>query len=124
MLMSLGMFGFELGTLPYQELTRRTAWKHARSPRFGAFDASQYVGPGEDRVTLSGALLPPIAGSYSSLRDLREMGDEGEAWPLVDGEGRVLGVFTIETIDERQSYHLDNGVPRKVDFTVELNRVS
>jgi len=123
MLMSLGMFGFELATLPYQELIRRTSWKHARSPRFGAFDASQYVGPGEDRVTLSGVLLPPLAGSYSSLRDLRVMADDGEAWPLMDANGTALGVYTIESIDERQSYHLDNGVPRKVDFTIELNRV-
>lgn len=124
MLMTLGIFAFEIGTLPYQELTRKTEWRHARSPRFGAREASQYLGPGAEKVTLSGALFPGVAGSYASLRDLRDMGDQGEAWPLVDGEGRVLGNFTIDSIDERQAVFMVNGVPRTADFTIELSRVA
>jgi hypothetical protein len=121
--MSLGMFAFEIGTLPFQELARTTDWRHGSSPRFGARPASQYLGPGEDRVNLVGALLPGLAGTYSSLRTLREMADQGDAWPLVEGGGRVLGNFRIDRIDERQNHFTVDGVPRRADFTVDLARV-
>jgi hypothetical protein len=122
MLMSLGMFGFELPTLAYQELSKKTEWRHASSDRFGARPASQYLGPGADAVTLSGVLLPGISGSFAALATLKEMGDQGEAQPLVDGTGRVHGAFVILSIDERQSFFTQDGVPRKTDFTIELRR--
>lgn len=123
MLMSLGMFAFEMGTLPYQELVRKTEWRHGSTPRFGARDASQYIGPGADQISLSGAIYPGVGGSHQSLRDLRDMGDQGEAWPLVDGTGRQLGVFTIGSIEERQAVFTVDGVPRTADFTIELSRI-
>ena len=122
--MSLGMFAFEMGTVPFQELGRSTEWRHGSTPRFGARPASQYLGPGDDKVTLTGALIPGFAGTHASLRSLKEMADQGEAWPLVDGSGRVHGIFRIDRIDDRQGQFLDNGVPRRSDFTIELARVS
>lgn len=124
MLMSLGMFGFELPTLPFQELTKKTEWRHGSTERFGARPASQYLGPGADSVSLSGVLLPGVAGAFGSLDTLKGMGDQGEAFPLVDGTGRVHGAYTILSIDERQSHFIEGGVPRKTDFTIELRRIS
>jgi hypothetical protein len=122
MLMSLGMFGFELATLPFQELAKTTEWRHGSTDRFGALPASQYLGPGADVVTLSGVLLPGVAGTYDSLDTLKAMGNQGEAFPLVDGTGRIHGNFIILKVDERQSFFVEGGVPRKNDFTIELRR--
>lgn len=124
MLMSLGMFGFELPTLPFQELAKKTGWRHGATDRFGAMPASQYLGPEADGVTLSGILLPGVAGALGSLDTLKEMGNQGDAFPLVDGTGRVHGAFVIQSIDERQSVFIEGGVPRKTDFTIQLSRVS
>jgi phage protein U len=124
MLLSLGMFIFEMATLPFQELSRRTEWRHGQSPRFGARAANQYLGPGEDSITLSGCLVPEIAGSQDAVVTLRTMADQGESYPLVDGTGRIHGNFIIRTIDTRGGYLLDNGVPRKTDFNIDLQRVS
>lgn len=124
MLMSLGMFTFELATLPFQDLGRKTDWRHGTSPRFGARPASQYLGPGDETVTLSGVLVPGVAGAASSLATLKDMAGQGEAFPLVDGTGVVHGAFTIGTIDERQSNFTLGGIARKIDFTIELRRVS
>jgi len=124
MLMALGQFAFEIGSAPYLELRRRTDWRHAESPRVGARPASQYLGPGSDKITLAGVILPGLAGRHSALRTLRTMGDDGEAHPLVDAQGLVHGDFVIESIDEAQSLFIDTGQPRRADFTIELRRVA
>jgi phage protein U len=122
MLASLGQFVFGLPTLAYQELQRRTAWKHPTTSRVGARDASQYAGPGEDTITLTGLLAPQLTGTLASLVELRAMADTGHAYVLVDGAGRVYGAYVIESIDEGQSMHQADGVPRRVEFTINLRR--
>ncbi|WP_129792582.1 phage tail protein [Sphingosinicella sp. CPCC 101087] len=122
-LMSLGMFIFALDSVPYEQLARRQSWRHGKTERVGAFPASQFLGPAEDMISLSGLLVPPIAGDFGSMRVLEELASQGEAHPLVDSEGVVWGHYDIESIDRKQSVLMDNGVPRKTDFTIELRRV-
>lgn len=124
MLAGLGMFVFETNTALFDKLSRDRNWTHERSPRFGARDASQYTGPGADRITIAGSIIPEIAGAYSSLDKLAEMADDGEAVPLADGLGNVIGTYTIEALREEKSNLIDNGQARRVDFTLELARVS
>lgn len=123
MLAALGLFVFELGTLPYDELRRRAEWRHATAARVGARPASQYVGPGEDTISLSGTLVPEMAGSQSAIEVVRAMADEGEAYPLVDGEGRVFGLYVIRGLDERQGAFIASGLPRKIEFSLDLERI-
>ncbi|HEX8402247.1 MAG TPA: phage tail protein [Allosphingosinicella sp.] len=123
MLLAFGMFLFELGTAPYEDLSRKLEARHGSTARFGARPASQYLGPGDETISLAGRLLPPLTGNGAQLDARRAMTVEGRSWPLVDGLGRVLGNFVLTSVDERQSNFLDNGVPRKTDFTLELRRV-
>ena len=51
------------------------------------------------------------------------MANSGDAWPLLDGAGRVYGAYVIETIDEGQRVLLADGTPLKIDFTINLLRV-
>jgi phage protein U len=120
MLMALGMFTFALPTLAHDELQRRMDWRHARSPRIGARDATQYVGPGDETVSLTGTAFSELADVDASLDQLRNMAGSGNAWPLVDGAGRVFGVFVITGLDERQKAFLPNGKPQRVDFGLDL----
>jgi phage protein U len=122
-LMSLGLFVFELATLPFSEMQRRSDWRHARNDRVGARAAAQYVGPGEDNITLSGVLMPEAAGTLDSIETLRAMADNGDAYPLIDGLGRIVGQYVITALDERKTHFLDNGVARKTDFALDLARV-
>ncbi len=122
MLAALGMFVFETASAPFEELSRRRAWRHERTKRFGARDAGQYVGPGEDQVTISGAIVPGITGGYSAIEQLAAMAETGEAWPLSDGTGTVFGHFTIDALDEGHKYLSENGKARRIDFTLTLTR--
>lgn len=123
MMMSLGMFIFSLPTLAYQDLARRTDWRFSTTSRVGARAASQGVGPGEDRITLTGVLLPDVAGDMASIDTLRRMGDTLDAHRLVDGLGRQLGDWVIDSIDETQSNFFEDGVARKTDFKLDIHRV-
>lgn len=122
MLMSLGLFVFELPTLVYNELQRRSDWRHPSSDVVGARPRRQFAGPGDDLVTLSGALMPEAAGSLDSIETLRAMADAGDAYPLVEGTGRVIGIYVITALDERKSGFIDNGLARKTDFVIDLAR--
>ncbi|MES2173281.1 MAG: phage tail protein [Pseudomonadota bacterium] len=122
-LMALGMFLFEIGTLPYDEMQRKTDWQHVRSARVGARDATQFTGPGDETISLSGAVYAEIADGRVSLDDLRSMADDGEALPLVDGTGTVYGNFIITAIDERHAFMMADGRARRIDFGIDLLRV-
>lgn len=123
MMMTLGMFVFEVKSLPYQQLQRSTQWRHSSQNRVGQRPAYQYLGPGEDRITLSGTLLPELTGGRMTLDDVRVMADEGKAWPLIEGSGRVYGFWSVTDVQETSSVFFRDGVPRKIDFTIQLVRV-
>ena len=123
MLMTLDQFVFGLSTLAYTELQRQTQWKHRTSSRVGARDARQFTGQGDDTITLNGTLSPELTGKLASLTELRAMADAGEAYAMVDGAGNVYGAFVIESMNETQTLHFEDGTPRRVDFTVSLARV-
>ncbi|MGV3771015.1 MAG: phage tail protein [Sphingobium phenoxybenzoativorans] len=122
-LMALGMFLFEIGTLAYDEMQRKTDWQHARSQRVGARDATQFPGVGDETISLSGATYAEITDGRVSLDDLRTMADDGEALPLVDGSGTVYGNFVITAIDERHAFLMSDGRARRIDFGIDLLRV-
>lgn len=124
MLAAIGMFIFETDSLLFDELARDREWRHARTDRLGAMPASQFLGPGADTVTLSGTLVPELAGSYSSIEKLAEMAATGDAYPLANGNGDILGQYTIDKIGERQGNFVVGGKPRQTAFTIELSRVA
>lgn len=123
MMMALGMFVFSLPTLAYQELQRKSAWRHPELSRVGAPPAVQFLGPEAEKISLSGVLVPDAAGQRSTLADLRRMGDDGGPWSLVTGAGEVLGSWVIESLDESQSVFFEDGAPRRSDFTLALKQV-
>lgn len=123
MMLALGMFVFSLHTLAYQEMQRQTEWRHAASNRIGAQPSRQFLGRGEDSITLPGLLLPELAGTPSALDALRHMADTGKAWPLVEGTGRLLGLWVIESLSDNRTLFFQDGAARRIDFTLNLKRI-
>ncbi len=122
-LMSLGMFVFGMDTAAYTDFQRRMAWRHEQNDRFMARPASQYVGPGEDAITLAGVVVPELAGSYGAIDMLIDMADNGDNWPLMDGLGRVLGFYRIDAMEHTHHTVLAGGIPRAIGFSIDLKRV-
>ncbi len=123
MMMALGLFVFATQTLPYQQMQRQTSWRHPSNSRLGKRPSRQFVGPGEDGITLSGTLYPELTGGSISLALVRAMAETGMAWPLIEGSGRFYGLWVIESIDETGSVFFADGSARKIDFSLKLARV-
>lgn len=123
MMMALGMFVFSLSTTAYQELKRQTEWRHVSNTRIGAAPARQFVGRGDDSITLPGIILPELAGSVLSLDTLRLMANTGKAWPMVEGSGRIYGLWVIESLSETKTVFFRDGTPRRLEFTLNLKRI-
>lgn len=122
MLMALGQFVFSLQTLAFQSLQRQTAWRHAQNSRVGARAASQFLGPGDDTITLPGVVLPEF-GNRISLDELHTMADAGQPLALVDGTGRVYGQWVITDKSETASHFTTLGQPKRIEFSLSLRRV-
>ncbi len=123
MMMALGLFVFSLSTAAYQDFQRQTAWRHPSSNRVGAAPVRQFLGKGNDTITLSGLIVPELAGKRLSLDTLRLMGDSGKAWPLVEGTGRIYGLWIIESLSETNTLFFQDGAPRRIEFSLTLQRV-
>ena len=123
MMLALGMFVFSLSTLAYQELQRQTEWRHPSSSRVGAAQARQFIGRGDDSITLPGIIFPELAGTTLSLDALRLMANTGKAWPMIEGTGRIYGLWVIESLSETKTVFFRDGTPRRIEFTLSLKRI-
>jgi len=123
MMLALGMFVFSLSTLAYQELQRQTEWRHPSNRRVGAAPARQFVGRGDDIITLPGIIFPELAGTTLSLDALRLMANTGKAWPMIEGSGRIYGLWVIESLSETKTVFFRDGTPRRIEFTLTLKRI-
>jgi len=123
MMLALGMFVFSLSTAAYQELQRQTEWRHASNSRIGTVPARQFLGRGDDAITLPGIIFPELAGSPVSLDAIRLMANTGKAWPMVEGSGRIYGLWVIESLSENRTIFFKDGTPRRIEFTLSLKRI-
>ena len=123
MMLALGMFVFSLSTAAYQELQRQTEWRHSSNSRIGTVPARLFLGRGDDAITLPGTIFPEFAGSPVSLDAIRLMANTGKAWPMVEGSGRIYGLWVIESLSENRTIFFKDGTPRRIEFTLSLKRI-
>lgn len=123
MMMVYGLFVFGLSSAAYQDLQRQTQWRHASQSRVGARPSRQFLGPGNDTITLTGTLLPEFTGGQPHLDELRRLADEGKGWPLIEGTGENYGTYVIESLSERKSRFFRDGAAASIEFDLQLSRI-
>lgn len=122
-MMTLGLFPFTLGTLPYQQLQQQLKWRLPGNSRVGQRPAYQFLGRDEETITLPGTLMPELTGGDTSLAMLELMADQGKAWPLIEGTGAIYGFYAIESLDTTRSEFFADGKAQRIDFTLTLKRI-
>lgn len=118
--LQLGTFKFSTTAAAFAELQRASEWTWAEQTRIGGAPALQAVGKGADTLTLPVVTYPGQYGRESATATLRDMADALIPYTLVDGRGRNHGQWAIRSISETQAHFLDNGAPRKIDFSLTL----
>ncbi|MGU5696683.1 phage tail protein [Aeromonas allosaccharophila] len=123
MMMTLGWFVFMRSTVAPQSQQDEKSWRHPGNNRVGVRPSYQYLGPDDELSTLSGVLYPELTGGPVSLDMLNSMGDSGQAFPLIQGDGVMRGSFVIEGISTTRSEFFQDGSARKIEFSIKLKRV-
>lgn len=123
MMLALGFFVFMRQTLPFQSMQRDAEYRWPSNNRIGKRDAFQFLGVGEEKITLSGELYPELTGGRLTLTAVRQMAEEGRAWPLLAGNGLIYGMYVINSVSETGAEFFSDGSPRKISFTLSLTRV-
>jgi len=119
-MMKLGRYTFGVDTAAFQSFSRQSQYSWASQERIGREPALQYSGPGQDKVTLPGVMLPVYAGGLGQLDEMRTQAAQGQPLLMIDGRGGIHGYWVILSIRETQKHFLSGGVPRRVDFSLEL----
>lgn len=88
----------------------------------GLRPGSQYIGPDDEQITLSGSLYPEITGGRVSLELLNKLADTGKAYPVIEGTGIMHGMFVIEKISTTRTEFFSD-IAEKSEFTVSPKRV-
>lgn len=105
------------------ELQYQRSWRHAANSRVNRRPSTQFLGPENDMLTLSGVLMPEITGGRLSLLALEQMAEQGKAWPLIEGSGTIYGMYVIEGLNQTKTEFFRDGMPRRIEFTLSLKRV-
>lgn len=123
MMMIYGLIPFMRQTLPYSEMQQNVDYRWPTNSRIGQRASAQFIGPGDDKITLSGELRPEITGGAISMLTMKLLADEGRAWPLIGGNGTIYGMYVIENYSSTSSEFYSDGSARKIMFSLSLLRV-
>ena len=122
-MMSWGEFVFQSNTAPYQSLGRNRNYRFEKTERFNSRAAYQFTGIGDDIINLSGVVYGGQIGSYQSLDEIDQTARKGDSETLIDGGGNIIGEYVLLSFETTSTEFFNNGKPRKVEFSMTLERV-
>ena len=128
MLLSIGMFHFELSTLAYNDFERQDSWKWVPVELLNVEPLHQYTGKEVTKISLTGIMYPlfsPRGGNpvgILPIRDIRKLADQKRPQIVILGDGTVLGKYVIISVVEKGEFLLKDGTPRKSIWTIELSK--
>ncbi|KAF0138411.1 MAG: hypothetical protein FD153_1333 [Rhodospirillaceae bacterium] len=119
-MMALGSFRFAVDTAAYQSMQHKHASRWESQDRITRLPAMHYLGPEGRAIDLYGIFYPHFAGGMRQMEDLRRLALGTEPLDLVDGTGKVWGLFVLLEVTEKQTEFLANGQPRRIECALKL----
>ncbi|WP_282094300.1 phage tail protein [Epibacterium ulvae] len=120
MMMALGAYRFGLQAGAYDELTRSAGYRWEKVNRIGRAPALQYAGPDSETLSLQGVIYPAFKGGLRQVELMRAQAGKGRALMMTDGLGFVWDRWVIEQVEEKKTYLMSDGAPRKIEFSLSL----
>lgn len=113
-----------LDTRPFNadSMTRRAGADVVKKPVMGGLKPTEFMGEGDDNITLSGQLLPFKTGGLDELEIAHSFRRAGMRLPVMRGDGRSLGWFQITSLSEAHKELMRNGIGFIVKYRINLTR--
>ena len=136
-LMGLGSHRFYVpspgvDTPSFETIDRDSTYNWVAQNRLSREPAQQYIGEGEDLISIDGRLFPQHFGGFSTIHALRQSAQAGKPLSLIKfhpassrefvAAGELVGQFVIKRIRVTSSKIGANGVQHKLDFSIQLSR--
>ncbi len=122
MMMLLGAYRFCISTSAYQTLSRTSEYKWEELNRLNSENTIQFTGKTADVINLEGVIYPHFKGGLNQITFMRLEAERGIPLMLISGNGTVFGRWCILSIEESQTYFLQDGTPRKITFKIKLKK--
>nr|WP_210259488.1 phage tail protein [Devosia sp. 1635] len=122
-LYSIGSLTLDTRPFSVDDVARSAAADFATKPLMGSLPGREFMGEGDDKITLSGQLLPFKTGGLTELEVAHGFRRSGQRLPVMRGDGKMFGWFAIESIQENHSDLMRDGVGFVVKHTISLVKV-
>lgn len=122
MLYSFGTIQFEVSPLNIHELDHVTETDWARKEIAGAGVYREWVGEGDEVVTLRGRIFPHRLGGLTELEVIDSFRRAGQAELLQRGDGKNLGWYVIERFACTHRFLGADGVGQQIQFEATFAR--
>jgi uncharacterized protein len=123
MLYIMGTVGLDTRPFNADEMSRSAGADIASKAIMGALQGKEFMGEGDEEITLSGQLLPTKIGGLNELEIVTKMMKTGTRFPLHRGDGKRMGWFALTKVSESHSQLMRNGVGFVVKYSVTMTKV-
>lgn len=124
MLMQIGAVTLDTRPFSADAVDRVASADFAEHALIGSLKGREFMGEGDEIVTVSGQILPGKIGGLTELETLHGLRRAGQAVPLMRGDGRMLGWFVITQVRENHEDLERDGVGFKVQHSITLAKSS
>lgn len=123
MLYQIGSLTLDTRPFNADEMSRSAGADFAVKPLISSLPGREFMGEGDDKITLSGQLLPFKTGGLTELEIAHGFRQSGQRLPVLRGDGKMFGWFAIESIQEAHTDLMRDGVGFRVKHTIALVKV-
>lgn len=123
-------FQFSVDTAAYQQAVRDNEYRWDIKHAISQNSHSEYLGPGGESLKLAGVIYPfyitneKSKNKYRVMEELRQEAETGNPLLLTDSIGNTNRYYAITRLSETQTHHDANGIARKIEFDIELTKVT
>lgn len=123
-LVYLGEFVFATSADTLITLDRTSEARLAPQDVLGLRPPVRWGGPSAQSVTLAGVILPEYQGGLGQIEAMHAAVEDGTDRALVTAYGVYFGMYQIKKVHEKRSHLAFAGIPRKIDFSLDLLRTA
>jgi phage tail protein len=116
MLYQWGTLQFDMQPFNIHEADHMTDSDWARKEIAGAAVYREWVGEGDEEITLRGRVFPHRLGGLTELEILESFRRAGQAEQLIRGDGFVLGWYVLERLARSHRFLGADGIGQLIQF--------